>query len=242
MANMVPNTVKQYAREDILEAIDMATEGDGSLKSVKERFEAYRAGDDLGSYSVDAIFTIQTADGKTFEFPIEYVIQGNDVYAGYEDLPDLAASLKDRAAEAVTASTKVGKKRIVAADEDYDLVDSVDDLADSVDEMQNSVDEITEDEPDIETDNNVTNHYIAQCDSCNGIFISALAESDQQVSSIQGTCPVCGKDSEQFLRWIVRDLDYVPEDAAPTPPPVEEVLEPEKDSAPSATPEPLDNE
>ena len=242
MANMVPNSVKQYAREDIAEAIDMACEGNGSLTTVDERFEVYRAGDDIGSYSVDAIFTIENNKGEKFEFPIEYVVQGNDVYAGYEDIADLAESLKARSKDSIIAATKAGKKRIVAADEDLDLLDSVDDLADSVDEMQNAVDDISEDEPDIETDNNITNHFIAQCDVCNGVFISALIESDQEVSSIQGTCPVCGKESEQFIRWVVRDLDYVPEEEAPKPPPVEEVFEPEAESAPSATPEPIDNE
>ena len=230
---MVPNTVKQYAREDIAEAIDMACEGDGSLTTIDERFEAYRAGDDLGSYSVDAIFTIQNNKGEKFEFPIEYVIQGNDVYAGYTDLVELAESLKARSQDSIIAATKVPKKTRIVADSETDLLDSVDSLAESVDDIQNSVDDITEDDPDIEVDNNITNHYIAQCDVCNGIFISALMESDQEIQSIQGTCPVCGKESEQFIRWVVRDLDFVPQEPAPTPPPVEELFQPEEEKVPT---------
>ena len=57
----------------------------------------------------------------------------------------------------------------------------------------------------IEVDNNITNHLIAECQNCHGIFISAMIASDQIVESINGVCPLCNKDTEQFLQWIVKE-------------------------------------
>lgn len=238
MANMVPSTVKQYAREDIADAIALVKDIGHEPKIIDERFEAYRAGDIPGEFSVDAIFTLKDEEGKQFEFPIEYVVKGDDVYVGYDDISDLARSLQDRWNEAIVSSTKVrNKRRIVAADEEFGLEESVGDLADSVTELQDSVEDIDEDSPNIETDNNISDHYIAQCDACNGIFVSALIESDQDVNSIQGICPVCGKESEQVIHWIVRDLDYVPDLAevasAQTDKMQEQEFQPEAEAAPA---------
>ncbi len=68
----------------------------------------------------------------------------------------------------------------------------------------NIEDNMVEDDPDIEVDNNIENHYIAECDICHGIFISAVVESDQDVQSITGICPLCGKESDQNLNWVVK--------------------------------------
>lgn len=57
----------------------------------------------------------------------------------------------------------------------------------------------------IEVDNNITNHLIAECQNCHGIFISAMLASDQSIESINGVCPLCNKETEQFLNWIVKD-------------------------------------
>lgn len=57
----------------------------------------------------------------------------------------------------------------------------------------------------IEVDNNIVNHLIAECQNCHGIFISAMLASDQIIESINGVCPLCSKDTEQFLKWIVKD-------------------------------------
>lgn len=101
--------------------------------------------------------------------------------------------------------------RIVAADEDfgndeYDIGKTIDDLADDVEDIQNTIDEVQEDDIDIELDNNIANHYIAECDNCHGIFISALAESDQDVEKISGTCPLCDKETDQYLKWIIKEV------------------------------------
>lgn len=84
--------------------------------------------------------------------------------------------------------------------------DSIDDLSNQVEDLQDSIDDVTEDNVTIDTDNNISNHYIAECDNCHGIFISAVIESDQHVKSISGVCPLCEKESSQLLKWIIRDV------------------------------------
>ncbi len=117
----------------------------------------------------------------------------------------------------ISASSCSYKTRVVAADEDYpddmdDLVedgefnDTLDDVADAVDDIQDAVDEVDEDDVNIDTDNNITNHYIAECESCHGIFISAVIQSDQQVEKISGVCPLCQEETDQYLRWVINEV------------------------------------
>jgi DNA repair exonuclease SbcCD ATPase subunit len=97
------------------------------------------------------------------------------------------------------------RKQIMAAEVDgEDIRETIDDLADSVGEVQDVVEEVSEDNPDIEVDNNIANHFIAECDSCHGIFISAMVETDQDVKSVTGICPLCDKESDQVLKWIIK--------------------------------------
>jgi hypothetical protein len=97
------------------------------------------------------------------------------------------------------------RKPIMAAEVDgEDIRETIDDLADSVGEVQDVVEEVSEDSPDIEVDNNIANHFIAECDSCHGIFISAMVETDQDVKSVTGICPLCDKESDQVLKWIIK--------------------------------------
>lgn len=56
----------------------------------------------------------------------------------------------------------------------------------------------------IEVDNNIFEHLIAECQNCHGIFISAMIASDQDVESINGVCPLCNKNTEQFLIGIIK--------------------------------------
>ena len=101
------------------------------------------------------------------------------------------------------------KRYVRAADFGYgdeEIGDAVDDLADSAEDLQDSVDEFEEDDESIEVNNNITDHYIAECDKCHGIFISAVVLSDQEVESVSGVCPLCGKESEQYLNWVIKDV------------------------------------
>lgn len=110
---------------------------------------------------------------------------------------------------------KISKRKIYAADEfdDFDEInnaddaigDQLDELQDSVDDMQDAVDDIQEDSPAIDIDNNITDHLIAECENCKGIFISAMIASEQEVDSINGVCPLCNKETTQSLKWIIKD-------------------------------------
>lgn len=91
-------------------------------------------------------------------------------------------------------------------DDDDNISDTLDDISDNIEDIQDTVDEIEPDDPNIEMDNNIEDHYIAECDRCHGIFISAVIKSDQKVDKISGTCPLCEKESDQYLKWVVEKI------------------------------------
>lgn len=86
------------------------------------------------------------------------------------------------------------------------MLDAVDDVADAVDDIQDSLDDIDEDDVDIAVNNNITNHYIAECEKCQGVFISPIVNSYQSVDKVTGICPLCNKESDQYLKWIIKDV------------------------------------
>ena len=86
------------------------------------------------------------------------------------------------------------------------MMDAMEDVADSVEEIQDSLEEVDEDEVDVALNNNISNHYIAECERCQGIFISAVVESDQEIDHVSGVCPLCGKETDQYLKWIIKDI------------------------------------
>lgn len=108
-------------------------------------------------------------------------------------------------------------KYIRAAEDDFDdfddvddgdtLLDALDDVADNVEDLQDAVDDMAEDKVEIAVNNNIADHFIAECDACNGIFISAVVDSDQQIDHVSGICPLCGKETDQLLKWIIRDAN-----------------------------------
>ena len=125
---------------------------------------------------------------------------------------------KSREFPGVEASMKIKKTPIMAADEDLPGVidendsneaisDNIEDLSDSVEDLQDQVEDVQEDEISIEMDNNITDHYIAECDRCHGIFISAVIKSDQKIDKVTGVCPICDKESDQFLKWYIKSVD-----------------------------------
>lgn len=120
-------------------------------------------------------------------------------------------------------SKMAGKSRVVAAgenvfDDDFGdtsiedegaldsdaLGDQLDDIEDNLEDIQDTVNDVEEDDVDIEVDNNIAGHLIAECENCKKTFISAMIESDQEVESISGICPCCGKDTVQQLKWVIK--------------------------------------
>lgn len=117
----------------------------------------------------------------------------------------------------------LGSQTITAADDDFgfedvdpvdevgfddNVEDTIDEVADNIEDLQDTVDEIQEDDVDIEVENNIEDHYIAECDKCHGIFISAVIESDQVIDHISGVCPLCQKESEQYLYWVIKKAEH----------------------------------
>lgn len=92
------------------------------------------------------------------------------------------------------------------ADEDG-VNDALDSMADNIEDIQDQVEDVQEDDVSIELDNNISDHYIAECDKCKGIFISAVIESDQVVDSITGVCPLCEEETEQHLNWVIKKVE-----------------------------------
>jgi DNA repair exonuclease SbcCD ATPase subunit len=117
----------------------------------------------------------------------------NRIVAADEDFMDLDAEMD------------ADVDRIAEDDEAFD--DTLDDIADSVEDMQDTLDEVQEDDVDIEVDNNVEGHLIAECDKCHGIFISAMMESEQEVEKISGICPLCDRESDQYFKWVIHAIE-----------------------------------
>lgn len=126
--------------------------------------------------------------------------------------------VKKKKRTVVSASKNVRpamKRYIKAAEDDFaddfddiddadGIMDAIDNVADNVEELQDTIDDVKEDEVEIAINNNIADHFIAECDRCNGIFISAVVDSDQVIDHVSGVCPLCGKETDQYLKWIIK--------------------------------------
>lgn len=94
------------------------------------------------------------------------------------------------------------------AEKDEDsAADSLNNMADTLDEISDSLEDFQEDTTDIDVNNNISDHYIAECEKCHGVFITAVTVSDQKIDRISGTCPLCDQDCDQYLKWVIKDVD-----------------------------------
>lgn len=95
-----------------------------------------------------------------------------------------------------------------AVADDDSITDTLNNMSEQLDDLQDDIsDPSNEDDINIDINNNIDNHYIAECEKCHGIFISSLIASDQRVESIHGVCPLCDKESDQYLKWIVESVE-----------------------------------
>ena len=228
------NSVLAIAQEDIAKIVKFANKRYNKHFTVEQvkvngDFKGLRKNDDK-EYKVEAIAAIDSGEG-TFDFVWDYYCNLDDIYI--EDEPKKLApflyesSLDDLyGARPVTSSKSIKSATITAADDDFEsddfnfddeavevtgddedsLSDQLDDIADNVEDIQDQVDEVEEDDIDIDIDNNISGHYIAECDKCHGIFISSVILSDQLLEKVTGTCPLCDKESDQYLKWVVKDV------------------------------------
>lgn len=124
----------------------------------------------------------------------------------------------------VNASKYKSHRKIIAADRDtmddigyegdIDNVDEgfndrIDDVANAVENIQDTIDQDKEDSTTIEIDNNISDHYIAECEKCQGVFISATIQSDQKITKVTGRCPLCREESDQYLKWVIKPVSQI---------------------------------
>lgn len=192
--------IEEFALDDIQAAINDVNKRKKlsppiKFKDFKHECDADTEKDE--KYKVKFFADMSNA-GDVFSCEYSYDVDGENVTL-CDDLNKKVYSAYCRSAK-VTAST-----RIVAADEDA-VADSLDDLSDSVDDLQDDMEEIREDDPNIEIENNIENHFIAECESCGGIFISAMLQSDQEIDHITGICPLCERETNQYLKWVIKKV------------------------------------
>ena len=174
--------------------------------------------------------TLKTTDNKNVNAFVHYSTDDDSVYS--ESISEVAEIFYDDNYEIfestkIKASSSIHNQKITAAegdeeeddtldgfddsefafDDEEPIDDTLDEMSDTLDDMQDQLDEIVEDDPSIQVDNNISNHYIVECDKCKGVFISSIEESDAAIEKVSGRCPLCGKDSDQYLKWIIRDVD-----------------------------------
>lgn len=198
------NTIESIAEQDVKECVDHLNKAEkenleyGNIYTQKINSHMYQC--TVNIYDDDCEYEVRFNYDISNDTP--ELTPGKDVLL--EDIYDGYLSCYD---EDVTASTN-----IMAADDEYDLSDSIDDLTDSVEDMQDMVEDVAEDEPSIDIENNIEDHYIAECESCGGIFISAILESEQEIDHVTGVCPLCDKETNQYLRWVIKPADFKDEE------------------------------
>lgn len=87
-----------------------------------------------------------------------------------------------------------------------DISDSIDDMSDTLDDLSDALHQFEDDDVDIDTENNIENHLIAECEKCHGVFITAILQSDQAIEKISGTCPLCDTDCDQYIYWVINKI------------------------------------
>lgn len=179
-------------------------------------------------YDVQIVLAI---DGDQQAVNFQYYLQPNGNVELSEDLDNVVQSVNNRI---MSGRNTAGLQTITAADDfdsddfdddDFDeiphepveddtvadddsITDTLNDMSEQLDALQDDItDPSNEDDINIDINNNIDNHYIAECEKCHGIFISSLIASDQQVESIHGVCPRCDKESDQYLKWIVEAVE-----------------------------------
>lgn len=91
----------------------------------------------------------------------------------------------------------------VPVDDTDTIQDTIDDVTDALEDLQDSVDDIEPDLVDIQMNNNIEDHYIAECEACHGVFISAVVKSEIEIEHVHGVCPICDREADQKLKWLI---------------------------------------
>ena len=221
----------RIAKEDINDIVSMLNE-DGFKTSVVSMESDPEEIKEKVKQSVHAVLKI---DGRNTDVDFDYEINLSPetvyIQKPCEDIvSDIERSVKNRVSESMRISksaSSVTSSSITAADDDFEsddfsdetdptdstdsLSDNIDDIADTVEDIQDTIDDVQEDDVNIQVENNISDHYIAECERCHGIFISSVIRSEQPLEKISGTCPLCDRQTDQYLKWVVRDVKDVEE-------------------------------
>lgn len=226
--------MRRIAKEDINDIVSMLNE-DGFKTSVVSMESDPEEIKEKVKQSVHAVLKI---DGRNTDVDFDYEINLSPetvyIQKPCEDIvSDIESSLKNKVSEAtrISKSSKpVTSSSITAADDDFEsddfsdlddttdttdsndsLSDNIEDIADTVEDIQDTIDDVQEDDVNIQVENNISDHYIAECERCHGIFISSVIRSEQTLEKISGNCPLCDRQTDQYLKWVVKDVKDVEE-------------------------------
>lgn len=204
-------------KQDILQNIkDIAkkdfTSVESSLKNKKITASINNIHFSVIKNIVTASCDFTSEDSKeTVVASISYQPSSDGIYADSEidEISDAILSAVDDSLSTITAAEGDEDEAFVFDD---DLMeDATEEVVEEDSEKLESEDseeyEDPEEDPNIDIDNNISGHYIAECDRCRGIFISALMESDQHVEFISGVCPLCEKESDQYIKWVIKPVE-----------------------------------
>ena len=219
----------RIAKEDINDIVSMLNE-DGFKTSVVSMESDPDEIDEKMTQQIHAVLKIN-GETKDVDFEYEINLSPDTVYIQKpceEIVSDIERSVKNRVSESMRISksaSSVTSSSITAADDDFEsddfsdetdptdptdstdsLSDNIDDIADTVEDIQDTIDDVQEDDVNIQVENNISDHYIAECERCHGIFISSVIRSEQPLEKISGTCPLCDRQTDQYLKWVVKDV------------------------------------
>lgn len=223
--------MKSLAKEDIDEILDILQD-----KGINAELISFEVEPEDIPESIEQTVRANIKVGQdTKEIQFKYLLDyknGPDEITIDKDCTDIADEFYDNINSAIkTKKSKIISSTITAADEDADfesdefdetpadgmivddefgedqLSDTLDNISDKVDDIQDSMDDVQEDDVCIDIDNNISNHYVAECEKCKGIFISSVVETDQKLDKIHGSCPLCDKETDQYLKWIIKDIE-----------------------------------
>lgn len=217
--------VKNMANDDKKYIIDLLR-SEHDIVTIKD-FTVTKVSDasidsDEIEYNVKLVLDVDNVE-RIVEF--QYYLQPDGIVELSEDLDDIVNKIDSKV---ISNSTSSSLSKILAADDfdsddfeeitpepspdelsdDNSISDTLDDMSDTLDDLQDHLDDSDiEDDINIDINNNIDNHYVAECEKCHGIFISSMIESDQPTESIHGTCPLCDKESDQYLKWVVKAVE-----------------------------------
>ena len=222
----------RIARNDIQDIVFMLNE-DGFKTSV---VSMESDPEEIEEKITQKIHSVLKINGKDIDVDFEYEL---DMYPEKVRIQkpceaivdDIEKSFSRKVSESTSVSkSSITASSITAADEDFEsddfsdesftddstnspdsLSDNIEDIADTVEDIQDTIDDVQPDDVNIDVENNISDHYIAECERCHGIFISSVIKSEQPLEKISGTCPLCDRQTDQYLRWVVKNVKDVEE-------------------------------